>query len=96
MVRPSTLKAKRFKTDRRPFLEVVGGAESHLVLRVRQATAQGYIECDANGVFDAAYPESELRRARVKDRGRIAGTLMAGEPAQYVFIEYGNGEDELK
>jgi hypothetical protein len=58
------------------------------VLRVRQATAKGYIECDPNGVFDAAYPNSELRRARVKARGKIAGTLMAGEPSQYVFIEY--------
>lgn len=37
MVRPSTLKAKRFKTDRRPFLEVVGGVENHLVLRVLHA-----------------------------------------------------------
>ena len=87
MVRPSTLKAKRFKTDKRPFLEVVDG-DGHLVLRVRQATAQGYIECDPNGVFDAAYPESELRRARVKDRRRIAGTLMAGDTQQCVFIEY--------
>jgi hypothetical protein len=87
MVRPSTLKAKRFKTDKRPFLEVVDG-DGHLVLRVRQATAQGYIECDPNGVCDLAYPNSELRRARVKDRGRIAGTLMAGDTQQCVFIEY--------
>jgi hypothetical protein len=92
MVRPSTLKAKRFKTDKRPFLEVVGG-NGHSVLRVRQATNVGYIECDPNGVFDAAYPESELRRARVKKRGALASTLMAGEPSQYVFIEYGNEKE---
>lgn len=59
------------------------------VLRVRQATEQGYIECEPGGVFDAAYPESVYRRARVKERGRIASTLMAGEPSQYVFVSYG-------
>lgn len=61
---------------------------SHLVLRVRQATNAGYIECDPSGVFDIAYPDSELRRARVKERGKVASTLMAGEPAQCVFIVY--------
>ena len=65
-----------------------GGSSGHAVLRVRQATEQGYIECDTNGVFDADYPQSELRRARVKDRGRTSGTLMSGPPAFCVFLEY--------
>lgn len=55
---------------------------------MRQATEQGYIECDPNGVCDLAYPSSQLRRSRVKERGRVSGTLMAGEPSQYVFLEY--------
>ena len=55
---------------------------------MRQATNAGYIECDPSGVFDIAYPNSELRRARVKERGKVASTLMAGEPAQCVFIVY--------
>ena len=53
-----------------------------------KATEQGYIECDPCGVFDADYPQSELRRARVKDRGRTSGTLMSGPPAFCVFLEY--------
>ncbi len=57
-------------------------------LLVRQATEAGYIACCSGGVFDAAYPSSELRRARVKDDGRIASALMAGETSQCVFIEY--------
>ena len=81
-----TLKAKRYKTDSRPFLEVVEGG-GHLVLRVRQATDTGYIEYDPNGVADLAYPNSELRRARVKERGNIASTITAGEPSQYVFLQ---------
>ena len=82
-------KVRHYPTTGRPFLELVWGVENtHSVLRVRQATEQGYIECDPGGVFDAAYPTSQLRRARVKDRGRTASTLMAGEPSQLVFIEY--------
>ena len=81
--------AKRYSTYGRPFLELVGGGISgHAVLRIRQATDQGYIECDPQGVFDADYPQSELRRARVKDRGQCCGTLMSGPPAFCVFIEY--------
>jgi DNA (cytosine-5)-methyltransferase 1 len=87
MPSPYTLKAKRYKTDSRPFLEVVMSDKEHLVLRVRQATDTGYIECDPNGVADLAYPNSELRRARVKERGSIASTITAGEPSQYVFLE---------
>ena len=60
---------------------------SKMVLRVRQATEQGWIECESKGVFDAAYPDSVYRRARVKERGRVASALMAGEPSQCVFIE---------
>lgn len=82
------VKVRHYKTTRRPFLEIVngGGISEHLVLRVRQATAQGYIECDPGGVADLAYPSSELRRSRVKDR--VCGTLMSCEPSQYVFLEY--------
>jgi DNA (cytosine-5)-methyltransferase 1 len=87
MVSIRTLKAKRYKTDGRPFLEVVTGENGHLILRVRQATDTGYIECDPNGVADLSYPSSELRRARVKERGAITSTITAGEPAQYVFLE---------
>lgn len=78
-------KAKKYPTDKRPFLQLVtrGG---HSVLRIRQATEQGYIDCYPNGVCDLAYPESELRRARVKEGGRIASTITAGEPL-YVFLE---------
>ena len=80
--------ARRYETDRRPFLEVVNDGERN-ILRIRQATEQGYIECQPDGVCDLAYPESVYRRSRVKDGGRVAGTLMAGEPSQCVFIDYG-------
>lgn len=43
---------------------------------------------DTEPMADLAYPTSQLRRARVKDDGRVASVLMAGETSQCVFIEY--------
>ncbi len=60
-------KVRHYPTTERPFLALAERG----VLRVRQATVQGYIECRSPGVFDAAYPTSELRRARVKEGGQF-------------------------
>ena len=62
-------KVRHYPTTERPFLALAERG----VLRVRQATVQGYIECRSPGVFDAAYPTSELRRARVKEGGGSFG-----------------------
>ena len=37
---------------------------------------------------DITYPSSQLRRARVKDRGRVCGTLMSDNQQFCVFIEH--------
>ena len=73
-------------TGDRSLKSLRGGGQ--IVLRIRQATEQGYIECDPMGVCDLAYPSSELRRARVKDRGKVCGTLMSDNQQFCVFIEY--------
>lgn len=39
------------------------------VLKIRQATEKGYIECHPNGCFDGSYPSSKLRRGRVQGGG---------------------------
>lgn len=62
--------------------------EGKLCLLVRQATTSGYIMCQSDGVFDSAYPSSKIRRARVKDDGKIGGAVMAGETSYCVFHEY--------
>ena len=79
--------AKRYNTAGRPFLEVASRG-GQIVLRIRQATEQGYIECDPGGVCDLAYPQSELRRARVKERGKVCGTLMSDNQQFCIFVEY--------
>ena len=38
-------------------------------VKIRQATKQGWIECDVGGVADLSYPDSKLRRGRVQGGG---------------------------
>jgi len=35
-------------------------------IKIRQATKQGWIECEIGGVADLSYPDSKLRRGRVQ------------------------------
>ena len=51
------------------------------VVGVKQATNQGFIECEIGGVANMAYPESDGRRGRVIDKGQVSPTLQAGEPS---------------
>lgn len=48
-------------------------------VRIKQATSQGYIECEVGGVADLSFPESKTRRGRVQEKGQVSPTLMAGE-----------------
>ena len=46
-------------------------------VKIKQATKQGYIECEIGGVVDFSYPDSETRRGRVQDNGNTCPTLTA-------------------
>lgn len=48
-------------------------------VKIKQATSQGYIECEVGGVADLSFPESKTRRGRVQENGQLSPTLMAGE-----------------
>lgn len=54
-------------------------------IKIRQATAQGYIECPAGGGFDAAYPNSKLRRGRVQNNGDVVGAITASADNHCVY-----------
>lgn len=69
-----------------------GGREPHIVevkkmIRIRQATNLGYIECKPGGVADLAYPESKTRRGRVIEQGNVSPTLTCTEPPYRVESE---------
>lgn len=42
---------------------------------IKQATKQGYIECELGGVADLSYPSSKLRRGRVQENGNVSPTI---------------------
>lgn len=44
---------------------------------IKQATKQGFIECDVGGAVDLSYPNSKTRRGRVQEGGRVCPTLTA-------------------
>lgn len=46
---------------------------------IKQATKQGYIECELGGVADLSYPDSKTRRGRVQDNGNVSPTITATE-----------------
>lgn len=48
-------------------------------VKIKQATKDGYIECNIGGVADLSYPESETRRGRVQGNGEISPTITATE-----------------
>ena len=44
---------------------------------VKQATKQGYAECELGGVADLSFPDSGTRRGRVQEHGSLCPTIMA-------------------
>ena len=47
------------------------------IIRIKQATKQGYAVCRVGGVADFSYPESTTRRGRVQGNGDITPTITA-------------------
>ena len=66
---------------------VVADSDNPQKVKVRQATKQGYIECDIGGVADLSYPTSDKRRGRVQDDGHICPTLTCGSENGLYRIE---------
>ena len=57
-----------------------------MTIKIKQATKQGYIECEIPGVADFSFPKSKTRRGRVQAGGQICPTLMA-ENSTILVIE---------
>lgn len=68
-----------YSTTHRPFIEITADDRGETVMRVRQATEQGYAECPVNGCADLSYPASQLRRARTIGGGRLVNALTCGQ-----------------
>ena len=58
----------------------IGAHKDNMIMdkiAIKQATKQGYIECEFGGVADFSYPDSKTRRGRVQDNGNTCPTLTA-------------------
>lgn len=66
-------------------------------IRIKQATAQGYVECPIGGVFDASYPTTKTRRGRVQDNGEIVGAITSSADGHCLYegAEVENDEMEI-
>ena len=56
-------------------------------IAIRQATEQGYIECELGGIADFSFPDSKDRRGRVQEGGRCSPALTSGGIAGLHRIE---------
>lgn len=45
------------------------------MVKIKQATKQGYALCEVGGVADFSYPDSKTRRGRVQGNGQICPTI---------------------
>lgn len=53
------------------------------MIKIKQATKEGYTEIEEGGIFDASFPNSNTRRGRVQDKGQCSPTLTAGNMELY-------------
>lgn len=60
-----------------PTVHTCGGGNLEPKVVIKQATSQGYAECEIGGVADLSFPESKTRRGRVQEGGMICPTITA-------------------
>lgn len=51
--------------------------EKDNVVLIKQATKEGYAECECGGIVDLSFPDSKTRRGRVQNKGKICPTITA-------------------
>ncbi len=51
---------------------------------IKQATKDGYIECEVPGIADLNYVSSKTRRGRVQDNGRVSPAIATENPPSVI------------
>lgn len=65
------------------------------LVKIRQATKQGFALCEVGGVADFSYPDSKTRRGRVQGNGQICPTITS-DGMWICKIEKGGDENMSK
>ena len=63
------------------FIEVKKMADT---VMIKQATKDGYIECEVPGIADLNYVSSTTRRGRVQENGKVSPTIATENPASVI------------
>lgn len=58
------------------------------IVKVPQATRQGWIGCPFGGVFDISFPNSKNRRGRVQGNGFVCPTILTGNANSLIYVDY--------
>lgn len=68
---------KRLEANTQGTSNCLTSVQKDNMVLVKQATKQGYAECEIGGVADLSFPDSDTRRGRVQECGNICHTIMA-------------------
>lgn len=45
------------------------------MILIKQATKEGFVECECGGIADLSFPSTKTRRGRAQDKGKICPTI---------------------
>lgn len=68
----------------------------NIIIRIKQATKQGYIDCCNGGVADLSFPNSKTRRGRVEDGGQICPAIMTTGGLHRLIVEQNGDEYDVR
>ncbi len=74
---PDNPSDQRLEPNSQGICNTLTSVQKDNMVLIKQATKEGYIECEVGGVIDMSFPTSKTRRGRVQDGGKVSPTIMA-------------------
>lgn len=68
---------QRLEPNSQDICNTLTSVQKDNMVLIRQATKEGYAECECGGIADLSFPNSKTRRGRVQSAGNICPTITA-------------------
>lgn len=68
---------QRLEPNSQGICNTLTSAQKDNMVLIKQATKEGYTECECGGIADLSFPNSKTRRGRVQSKGNICPTITA-------------------
>ena len=68
---------QRLEPNSQSICNTLTSVQKDNMVLIRQATKEGYAECECGGIADLSFPNSKTRRGRVQSAGNICPTITA-------------------